>query len=307
MSLSSQEPIDLRKLVQFVAVARREHITQAAEELHVTQQAVSATIRQLERDIGAPLFERAGRRVRLTEAGRTLLDGSVPLIAAAARLVDSTRAAASERPAPFVVAHTPAVTPDEVFDLVAPVRRALPDLSVTARQMYPQDMVAALVDGTVDVGLRRGVVPPSTLSGAVIAYSTLRVAVPDGHRLAGRASIALSELADETLMLWAPPGSSFYSDYLISLCRRAGFEPRIAVNPVQGTSPVTAVIDTDAVAFVTAESGPALRGRAWVTEIDGGPMVPVQALWLGHTVSQGRSALLAQAPGIESADLLESS
>lgn len=287
------DPIDLRKLVQFIEVAEREHVTQAAAELHLTQQAVSASIRQLERDLGAPLFERGGRRVRLTKSGRTLLDGAQPLLAAAAALAESTRAAAFDLAAPFVVAHSPAVTPGEVFDLVSPICRAFPELSITARQMYPEEMIKGLREGTVDVGFRRGVRVPGALSAAVIAHSTLRLAVPARHRFAGRASVSLTEIGDETLMLWAPPGDSAYSDYLIGLCRRAGVDPRVAVNRVQGTPPITAVLDRDCIAFVTEEAGPAHRGRAWVVDIDDAPKVAVQALWLGHSESPARSVLLA--------------
>lgn len=93
-------------------------------------------------------------------------------------------------------------------------------------------------------------------------------------------------------MVWAPPTRSFYTDFLVSVCRRAGFEPELAVNPVQGTPPVTAVAGNDCVAFVTAPAGPAMSGRVIVLELSDPPVVPIQAIWLPHTISAERNALL---------------
>ena len=95
-----------------------------------------------------------------------------------------------------------------------------------------------------------------------------------------------------TLIVWAPPTFSFYTDFLVSACRRAGFEPMLAVNKTQGTPPVTAVIDNDYVALVTAPAGTALQGRVDVQPLIDPPMVPIQALWLPHTISEPRTVLL---------------
>ena len=66
----------------------------------------------------------------------------------------------------------------------------------------------------------------------------------------------------------------------------------LAVNKTQGTPPVTAVIDNDYVALVTAPAGTALQGRVDVQPLIGPPMVPIQALWLPHTISEPRTVLL---------------
>jgi DNA-binding transcriptional LysR family regulator len=290
------QPLDLRRLAQFVAVTDNESLTAAASHLNVTQQALSSAMHQLERTIGVVLFDRQGRRLTLSAAGRALREGAPRLRAAADALTDATRQIAAEKSRPFVVGHTPAITSEEVFEIIEPVRVALPDLSVTARQMFPDDLQQGLLDRSVDVGLRRGAATPADLAAAIIGYDELRVAVRAGHPLNDQTSVTLTDIADFTLIVWAPPMSSFYTDFLVAACRRAGFEPTLTVNRTQGTPPVTAVVDNDCVALVTAAPGHALNGRVRVRVLTDPPMVPIQALWLPHTLSEPRRILITGTP-----------
>lgn len=98
---------DLRRLSHFVAVVEAAGFTRAAENLHLSQQALSSSVQQLEREIGASLLVRAGRRISLTPAGQTLLDEGRALLAAAKTVAHHTRAAASSQPDEFVVGHSP--------------------------------------------------------------------------------------------------------------------------------------------------------------------------------------------------------
>lgn len=282
-SEQSVSPLDLRRLTQFMAVAEHQNLTQAAAQMFLTQQALSSAMRQLERDLGVVLFDRRGRHLALAPAGKALKDGAGPLLAAARALTAETRRVAAGAAEEFVVAHTPAVTAEEVFTLVGPVRAALPQMSITARQMYPDALHQALIDGTIDVGLRRGATTPDDLAAATISYDPLRIAVRTGHPLAERVQIDLGDIADQTLVVWAPPGVSFYTDFLVSACRRAGFEP--------------AVVDNDYVAFVAAPRGTALAGQVQVLDLKGPPLVPVQALWLPHTISAPRTVMLSGTSG----------
>ncbi|MCK5757058.1 MAG: LysR family substrate-binding domain-containing protein, partial [Mycobacterium sp.] len=162
--------------------------------------------------------------------------------------------------------------------------------------VYPGALTGGLLDGTYDIGLRRGVVPPTQLVGAVVTYDRLHVAVPAEHPLADNDTVTMTDLAAHPLTVWAPPGESFYTDYLLSICRRAGFDPVVHVNTVQGTTPATAVVGTDGFAFVTQAPGSILGGRAVIVPIDDAPRAPIQALWLPHTHSRPREALIAGHP-----------
>ncbi|WP_374021482.1 LysR family transcriptional regulator [Mycobacterium sp. HNNTM2301] len=285
---------DLRRVEQFVGVAEAGSFTNAAAQLHLSQQALSSAISQLEKDLGVALFVRAGRRISLTAPGQALLVESRPLLAAARTVEAHVRGAAAHQH-PWVVGHSPALSGAEVYQLIEPAINAHPDLSFTFRQLYPEALLAGVLDGSVHLGLRRGIAPAGELSGAVIGYHRVRAAVPRTHHLASADSIDITDLAGEQLALWAPPGSSYFSDFLMSACRRAGFEPDYVVSRVQGAAMVAAPLTTGAIALVTADPGTAMGGRVHIIDFEPALMVPVQALWQKHTMSAVRDTLLTSA------------
>ncbi|MDR3662550.1 MAG: LysR family transcriptional regulator [Mycobacterium sp.] len=288
---------DLRRLQQFLAVAEAGGFTRAAEQLHLSQQALSSSIRQLEKELGVTLFEREGRRVALTPAGRQLRSDARGLLAAAHTVADHVQRAASAAGENYIVGHTPALDSIEAYGLLEPAVEAFPDVSFTFRQMFPDQLSPALLDGSIQLALRRGVVPDQDLATAVVGYHSVRVALPSHHPLARRDAIELTDLADERIALWAPPGGSYYSDLLLGACRRAGFEPDYVVSRVQGAAPVTAPLTTGAAALVTYPAGPAMDGRVTVVDLQPPLLVPVQAMWQRHTRSPIRDLLLAYGSG----------
>ncbi|WP_158167236.1 LysR family transcriptional regulator [Mycolicibacterium smegmatis] len=284
---------DLRRLRQFVAVADAGSVTAAAAALHLSQQALSSSIQQLEKQLGATLFHREGRRLRLTRAGEVLLVEGRPLLAAAHTIAARVEQTAHRADEAYVIGHTPALSGIEAYTHVERAITAFPDVSFTFRQFYPDALVEAVLDGTVHLGLRRGVVPTSAVATAVLGFDRVRLALPRDHRLAGKASVDISDVAGERIALWAPPGASYYSDFLMGACRRAGFEPDYVVSRVQGAATVAAPLTTDAIAFVTAPAGAAMDGRVVVVDLQPELLVGAQALWQRHTHSAIRDMLLA--------------
>jgi DNA-binding transcriptional LysR family regulator len=90
--------LDLHRLELFVAIASELNVTRAAAQLHLTQQALSSSLREFERQLGVPLFVRTGRRLRLTSAGQQLLNDAAALLAASEQVVERTRRAVNDLP-----------------------------------------------------------------------------------------------------------------------------------------------------------------------------------------------------------------
>ena len=285
---------DLRRLRHFIAVADEGSFTRAADQLHLSQQALSSSVAQLEKELSATLFLRAGRRVTLTRAGEMLLEEGRTLLAAARTVAEHVERAATDATENYVVGHTPALSGAEVYTVVEPAIEAFPDVSFTFRQLYPGDLVDGVLDGTVQLGLRRGVVPTNELATAVVGFNQVRLAVRADHPLAEHDTVDIAALAGERVALWAPPGASYYSDFLMGACRRAGFEPDYVVSRVQGAATVAAPLTTGAVAFVTVSAGPAMNGRISVIDLDPPLSVGIQALWQRHTASKLRDAIVAR-------------
>ncbi|MEU7040776.1 LysR substrate-binding domain-containing protein [Streptomyces varsoviensis] len=284
--------LDLNKLEHLVAIAEEGSLTRAAARLHLSQQALSASIRVLEREVGVDLLVRGSSGVTVLPAGAALIEDARVLGGMARAALRRARRIGRGESETLRIGHTPAVTGDELVALLAPVTEANPGLVPEVHQRYPAELTAALLAGDLDLGLCRGIAAAHGLTRTTLGRQRLHIAVAHDHPLAGRSAISLPELADETFMVWGTPGRSEYTDLLIAHCREAGLEPRVERTDRQGTPPATAVIGTDRVAFVTAAPGPAAGGRARVLALEPPVSAPLHALYLPRTTSPGRDAFL---------------
>lgn len=285
--------LDLHKLEHLIAVVEEGTFTRASARLCLTQQALSSSIRALEREVGVDLIDRGGSRLAVTAAGQALIDDARVLRGAAETALRRVRRIGRNETEVLHVGHTPAVTADEVIALVHKVHAVHPDLPIQVNQRYPQELSDQVRRGEIDLGLSRAMSTDHGLDSTVVTRHRLHVAMDAGHHFSQRASLRLAELADEPIMVWGHPGRSGYTDLLVHHCREAGFEPHIRRNPIQGTPPVTAVLGTSELAFVTAAPGAALEGRIRVVELLPPTFVPVRAMWPRHTTSAVRDAFLS--------------
>ncbi|WP_242547800.1 LysR family transcriptional regulator [Amycolatopsis sp. MtRt-6] len=187
---------DLRKLRSFVAVAEELHFGRAAARLHIAQPALSRQIRGLEDELKTPLFVRDRRTTVLTAAGEQLLADARDLLAAAEAVHRRVAAAAEAKPV-LTVGFMPGI-------VVTPAVRALaghrPDVGVRLLRTGWHDQVAVLHDGRVDVSIVRLPIDRRGLAVRPLFTEPRVVMVPATHRLAGKESVSVTELADEHLL-----------------------------------------------------------------------------------------------------------
>jgi DNA-binding transcriptional LysR family regulator len=188
--------LDLRKLRYFVAVAEHLHFGRAAQELHIAQPVLSRQIRALEDELGVQLFVRDRRATELTPAGTQLLADARPLLDSAAGAVRRAIRAA-RAPGTFTVGFPPGLT---VTAAVRAMSARHPDLSVEVLRTNWDDQVEVLRDGRVDVGFIRMPVDLRGLRHEPLLTEPRVVALPTDHRLAGKQSVHLADLADERLL-----------------------------------------------------------------------------------------------------------
>lgn len=219
--------MDLAQLEYFRTVARTQHVTQAAEELGITQPALSRAIARLERDLGAALFDHRGRTVRLNRYGEAFLRHTERALAALDEGRREVQGLADRESGLIAFGFAHALGTGVVPDLVASFRRRYPRARFRLLQNAAHIILAELLAGQVDLAL---VSPLPAAQGAiervVLASEELLLAVPRDHRLARRRSVRLTELRDETFVCLRE-GYALRS-LTDQFCAQAGFVPQIA-------------------------------------------------------------------------------
>jgi DNA-binding transcriptional LysR family regulator len=258
--------VELRHLEYFVAVAEEEHFTRAAERLHLAQSGLSASIRSLERELGAPLFVRSTRRVALTEAGRALL-------AEARRTLASVAAARSAVAAvQGLLRGTVSIGTEQclgVIDLPAVLSRfrtVHPGVEVRLRQSGSTGLVEDVRTGGLDlafVALSGGRVPAGVALTALRTEPMMLVCHPD-HPLAAQEAIDWPRLEDETFVDFHPDwGARQVTDRAFGA---AGMSRQVALE----VNDVHSLLD-----FVAADLGVALVPRPIAHKKKAGKVVAV--------------------------------
>jgi DNA-binding transcriptional LysR family regulator len=217
---------ELRQLRYFVAVAEERNLTRAARRLHIAQQSLSQQIRSLEAQLGVTLFERTTRGVELTELGEVLLREARPVLAQAERAVDAVRRAARGEQGELRVGFLASVANHLMPPLVRSFRERHPGVALHTEDVTIAALVAGLREGSLDAGISR---PPlvDDLESELIASEPVAAVLPDGHPLAERDELGLSELAGEPWVLtpresWPPWHRKYDEEYA-----QAGYRPRV--------------------------------------------------------------------------------
>lgn len=218
--------VDLHTLRWFQAVADGATVTETAERVHITQPALSRALARLEREVGTPLFVRAGRVLRLTPAGRVFkdtLDQTLDRydlgLRAVAELVDPDRGVV-----PLAFLHTLGTW--LVPPLVSGFRGTHPLVRFELLQHGETAILQDLLDAAVDIILTSGDPGHPQVRWQRLLVEPVRLAVPAAHRLAQRKRIRLAEVTDEPFILLRQGyGLRGLTE---ELCRHAGFTPRIA-------------------------------------------------------------------------------
>ncbi len=222
--------MELRHLRYFVAVAEELHLGRAAERLRIAQPPLSRQIRDLEREVGTPLFERVPRGVELTPAGRAFLPEARLTLAQAERAQRTARRAAQGETGRLRVGFVETAADAAVLpDVLGFFRMHLPDVGVSLFEMDALQQAEALRTERIDLGILHSLPTDAAqwLRVEPVYDDPIVAAVPQTHALAGRARLTLKELATESFVLFPRPTAPVLYDALIARCRAAGFSPRV--------------------------------------------------------------------------------
>jgi DNA-binding transcriptional LysR family regulator len=206
-SSSPRVALDLppNQLRTFLTVARRLSFTRAAEELHLTQPAVSAHIRKLERALGGALFEQIGRRVGLTETGQIVYRYAERMLALEEELRAEIADVQEVCQGSLAIGTSTTIGISALPDLLRQYRQAHPLVRLQVRIGNYPEVVHWLLDGHLDVGLMSNYAPDQRLDDRLIGTPVLDdhlvLVVDPGHRWANRPSVGPEDLAGEPFVL----------------------------------------------------------------------------------------------------------
>jgi len=193
-SLPPPIDLDLRLVRYFTVVAEHLHFGRAATSLCIAQPSLSRQIRQLEQQLGARLLDRTPQGSKLTEAGEVFLPRAKALLRSAAQAAAQTRAAAE--PSRVAIGYTTGMI---VTPAVRDLRRRRPDSDVQVMHLAWNEARAALLDHRVDAVVTRLPFPTDQLHVTILYAEPRVLVVPIDHRLAGKESVTLDDIADEPL------------------------------------------------------------------------------------------------------------
>lgn len=191
----------LEQLRIFVAVAERQHMRRAAAALHLTQSAVSAAIATLEDRYQLLLFQRIGRRIELTEAGRVLLAEAREVLARSAAAEQALRDLAGLARGRLALAASQTITNYWLPERLYRFRRRYPGIAVRLELGNTRTVAGLVRAGAVDLGLVEGEIDEPVLAQQVVQGDRLVLVVGPGHPWAGRSGVAPEELPESRWVL----------------------------------------------------------------------------------------------------------
>jgi molybdate transport repressor ModE-like protein len=222
--------LDVKRLRVLQEVACRGSFSAAAEELYLSQSAVSQQVATLEREVGMPLLDRANGGPRLTAAGEALVGHAEAVIARLEEAERELSAIAGLEAGRLRIASFPSASATLVTGALSKFRGRFPGIDLHFSEHEPEDSLPLLRRGEIDVAVvfdypAIPAEPERDLERELLLTESMYVALPTGHALADAATVSIAELADEPWLCSTRPSSC--SELILVACREAGFEPRV--------------------------------------------------------------------------------
>jgi molybdate transport repressor ModE-like protein len=223
--------LDVKRLRILREVANRGSFSAAAEELYLSQSAVSQQVATLEREVGMPLLDRTPGGPRLTDAGRALVAHADAVICRLEEAERELAAIAGLEGGKLRLVSFPTASATLVTRAVSSFRDRFPDVELYLAEAEPEDSVPALKSGEYDLALTydyafRPEDPDRDTERRLLLEEEMQLAMPPNHPLTRKKAVRLEELSDDDWLTGVSVGSC--RDHLIDLCRASGFDPKIS-------------------------------------------------------------------------------
>jgi DNA-binding transcriptional LysR family regulator len=217
----------LRHFWYFLAVAEESHFGNAAKRLGMSQPPLSQQIQILEKSLGVKLFERSRHGIRLTKEGNDILGPVQRFMEHAQRLQLAVLDARQGRSDSVSIGAINSALFDIMPQLMREARRHYAGLSISFQEMKSFDALAAVQNGEIDIALARFDDAVASLAIKPLIHDHLVAVLPIDHPLTKLERVKISDLSNESLVLFPRRSSPSYFDQITSACREQGFSPHV--------------------------------------------------------------------------------
>lgn len=219
--------MELRQIKYFIEVAKREHVTEAANHLHVAQSAVSRQIANLEAELGVDLFIREGRNVRLTAIGEVFLEK----MEQALLLIEDAKQVINEYTDPekgtIYIGFASSLALYILPTVISAFRKAYPNVNFKLVQGNYYELKESVIKGKTNMALLAPVpMQEKRLKGKVLSTESIVALIPANHPKANQKSLKLHQLRNENFIMF--PENYILRDIIVKACEQIGFKPTIS-------------------------------------------------------------------------------
>jgi DNA-binding transcriptional LysR family regulator len=284
--------MELRQLRYFVTIAEELHFGRAATREHIVQSALSQQLQRLERELGVLLLERTTHHVLLTPTGAAFLVEARQILAH----VDRAEVAAMRAvgPAPTLRVCVADASYDSMPQILQAVQQRFPELEIHQIEAGVPDQYRLLMDGRLDAGIGRASLAPPEVTSELIRLDPMGVLISEGHRLAALPAVPVAKLAAESLLLAEEQRAPEFNQFVVELCRSAGFTPTEYRGTVESLrAAIDLVLQGRCVLCTPASSAPGGPGITWRLLVEPLSRYPWSVLWRASNTSQYVRSLVA--------------
>jgi DNA-binding transcriptional LysR family regulator len=276
--------MELRQLRYFVTLAEELHFGRAAAREHIVQSALSQQIQRLERELGVLLLERSTHHVALTPSGAAFQVEARRILADVERAIVVARSAVGASPTLRVGIIDAGY--DSMPQILHEAQARHPDLVIHQIEVGVPEQYQLLADGRLDVGIGRAALAPPDIASLLFRRDPLGVLVPASHRFADLDGVSVADLATEPLLLAEDRQAPEFNQFVVELCRSAGFTPRVYEGTVESVRAAAELVAQGLCLHCVPSSCIAtLPGIMWRPLIDPTSSYPWSILWRASDTS----------------------
>lgn len=224
--------MNYNKLRYFYEAGRTLNLTRAAQNLYISQPALSKHMADLEEDLGVPLFVRTNRNLVLTRSGEVLMEECGRIFAGEEEIYRRVRSAVAQDGGSLKLAFMGIDAAYRIPDLLARLGEEWPRVAVTTQRLNWDLVYSAVESGDADLGLKLSSCEsyPEHIGRCVLREDHVAAVLPEGHPLAGKGPIKVEQLKDEPFVFLTKEESAIPHDHALRMCRDAGFTPNIVAS-----------------------------------------------------------------------------